>query len=491
MGVYKKAVNAGKWVFINSVTQKLLNIFTFLILARLLLPSDYGVIAVVFIVVGFFEVVTAPGFQKALLQRQGDADEYLDIDWTFNLIKSFFLFFIIFFSAPALAAFLNVADYMSVIRWSAIFVVITAFGNSKQFYFFKHLDFKKVFWRDIVSQISYMVVAISWALFIDASPWALFAGHLTRFIVGMIMSYVLYPNWQKMSFKFGKLRELWWYSKWVVGQNIFSYVIGILDTVYVGHFLNSSRLGLFTKARDLSYAPIAPFMNIVSRVGFPAYAQIQDKKEKVREGFIKTLDIILAVSIPLALLLLAEGGIIVQTLLGKNWTGMVLPLKILALATILSTLVGIAKPVFDALGKPDVNVRINIIQLLTSLVFIYFGVTYWNLAGVAWALVISWGITLTYSLYKVKPLIHVGWKMLLPTISSVFFANVAVLVLAVPSYVMWMKDREEIIFILPWITILGIVYLLSLWYMGGHYKTGPRHTFLSIVGQVRSKQKSV
>lgn len=486
-GVYKQTVNAGKWVLIKNIFEKALNFGTFLILARFLLPSDYGVIAVVFIVVGFFQTVTAPGFQKALMQKQGDADEYLDVDWTFNLLKSFLIAIIIFFTAPYLANFFHVEDYVSIIRWSSVFVVITAFGNSRQYYFFKNLDFKKIFWRDIVSQIVYIIATLLWVLYVSASPWALFVGHLFRFLAGMSMSYILYPNWQKISFKFRKLKDLWGYSKWVIGQNFFNYIIGIIDSVYVGHFLDVRKLGLFTKARDLSYAPVAPFMNIVTRVGFPAYAQIQEKTGKVKIGFIRTLDVILSVTIPLAVLLLVEGGIIVKTLLGVNWLSLVLPLKIFAIATIFSSLAGLVKPVFDALGKPEMNVKINALQLISLIIFIYIGVHYWDLIGVVWALVISWGLTFTYSILRVKPLLQLGWRMIAPTVISVFGSVMFVIIVAAPSYIFWIKNIEDPIYVFPWLTVFGSLYLITLWFMGKFYKTGPKHTFLSIVKEVRNK----
>jgi O-antigen/teichoic acid export membrane protein len=272
-----------------------------------------------------------------------------------------------------------------------------------------------------------------------------------------------------------------------VGQNFFNYAIGILDSIYVGHFLDTRKLGLFTKARDLAYAPVAPFLNIVMRVGFPAYAQIQEKTDKVRIGFVRTLDAVLTVIIPLAVILLVEGGVIVQTLLGSNWLSLVLPLKIFTITTIFRSLADLVKPVFDALGKPEVNVKINAVQLFCMILFMYVGVHYWGLTGVVLALAASWCVTFSYAFLHVKRLLKLGWKMMAPTIVTVFVSAAFTVLIATPSYVFWMKDIEDPIFVFSWLGVFSSFYLASLWFMGGFYKTGPKHTFLSIVREIRNK----
>lgn len=485
-GTYSKSIQGGKWVFIATIIQKLLNIVTFFVLARLLAPEDYGAIAVLFIVIGFFSATTTPGFGKALLQRSGDIEAYLDSAWTFSLGKSIGVFLLIFFGAPFITEFFHVQEAAGIIRWSGILVVIGALANSREIYFFKRLDFQKIFWRDVISQIVYMGVAIGWALYIDASAWALFAGHVSRYIAGTVMSYVLYPHWQRMSFAFRKLKDLWWYSKWVVGQNIVGYILGIIDSAFVGRFLNPTSLGIYAKARDLVYAPVSPIMNIVSRVGFLAYARVQDKHAKIQEGFLKTFDIVLAFTLPLFLVLLAEGGLIVQVLLGSKWMAIIVPLKILSLGIIFSSLAAITRPVFDALGRPGINVKLDMLQLVTLVIGIIVGIHFFEVRGVAIAVVVSSSINLIYAILLARPILRLGFDTFWPTLGSVGFALCSVLILALPSYLFWFKEQENPWIIGGWLLVLGITYIIGIWQAGRFFKRGPKQTFLSIIHEMMS-----
>ncbi len=486
-GVYSKSVQGGKWQFITTIIQKLLNVVTFFILARLLTPRDYGVIAVVFLVIGFFETVTTPGFEKALLQRQGDVEEYIDTTWTFRLIKSVVLAALIFLLAPVIAYFFHITDYTSTVRWSAAFVLIGALSNSRELYFFRNLDFKKLFIRDISTQIAYVIVAIGWAVWVEASVSALLAGQLARYFCGLIISYVLYPQAHRLSFAFGKLKHLWHYSRWVIFQNILGYVLGILDSVYVGHFLDPARLGLYTKARDLAYAPVSPFTNAIIRVGFPAYAQVQDKLEKLQQGFMRSIDVVLTLTLPLALLLWAEGGPIVQLLLGKTWLGIVLPLKLFSIAIIFSTLAAIMKPIFDGVGRPEIAAQLNVGQLIFSLVFIYFGVKWGGVSGVAFATILIGALNLMYAMWQVRRVLQLNWAIVSSSLAPIFFSIVITLIIAVPLYLFGFGHSQNNIVITFGIVFCSAIYIASIWLAGNIFKAGPLSTFLSILREVRSR----
>src|SRR3989338_2958466 len=101
----KKSIEGGKWMFINSVSQKAISFLSFLILARLLAPADFGMLTILLIVPNFIILAYATGFEAALIQKKEDPTPYLNSVWTFNVLKSFTVFIIIFFSAPLIASF--------------------------------------------------------------------------------------------------------------------------------------------------------------------------------------------------------------------------------------------------------------------------------------------------------------------------------------------------------------------------------------------------
>lgn len=485
-GTYHQSVQSGKWMLITNIVQKGLNVLTFFILARMLVPEDYGIIAVLFAVMGFFESFTTPGFEKALLQRKEDPEEHLKTAWTFYLIKSFAVAGIIFFGAPFVAGFFHIEPAVDVIRWGAAYVILSAFSSRKQFYFFRNLDFKKVSIRDITGQIAYTIVSITWAMTLSASVWALVAGHATRYVVSTLMTYVLAPAWPRFSFHFSRLKSLWWYSKWAGGQNILRYFLGIIDTVLVGRLMNAEQLGLYSKARELAYAPLSPFASIMQRIGLPAYARIQDEIKKVEEGLARTLDVILGIGVPIVLALAAEGGALIQVLLGPRWLSLVLPLKLLAFGMLLSALVTIIRPIFDAVGRPEINVKLQIVEMTTSAIFLWIGIHFYGLTGAAAAMLCSWTLNLAYAIVLGRKVLGLGIGAFKDSFLIIGRAVAAVALVALPAYALGIGRIEQPFVSLAWLSGLGTLYVIMLWRFGRRSSRGPWTTFLSILREMRS-----
>lgn len=486
-GVFSRSVQSGKWVLISNIVQKFLSLITFFVLVRFLNPADYGVIAVVFLIAGFFVTVTSLDFDKALMQKADSVDEpsCLDVVWTFNFFKLLFLSLIAFFCAPYFAVFFHIEQYVEIIRWGSVFIFIPALANSRQYYFFKNIDFKKIFLRDNIAQVFYIIVTFFFVFFVSESAWALFAGHVARYLTGAIMTYILYPYKQVFSFHFSKLKKLFGYAKWVNGQNILDYLIGMIDNLYVGRLLDSSRLGLYTKAKDISFMPVSPLFIIFDKIGFASYAKLQDKFSKIQEGFIKTFDVVTAITLPVFFVLLAEGGLIVQLLMGTKWLGIVMPLKIFAAITIFSSLVAISRPIFDAVGRPDINFKSNILQLASSVVLIYFGANYYGVNGVAFAMLLSWMIILIFVIFKARPILKLGWDKFRDSVISVLASVFLTTLVCAPLIIYNKLVLFNTYFSLALIVFSGLLYTLSLWLSSRFFSRGPWYTFLSILREIR------
>jgi len=483
-GVYHKSVHGGKWFLIGNVLQKVLNIIPFFILARLLVPEDYGVITVVFLFTTALDKFATPGFGTALLQRKGDVEEYINTIWTYDLIKSILIAIVIFLFGGMVGSFFHVQpEYEMIVRLSGLLTVISALSNPRQLYFFKNLEFKKVFIRDLIGQIAYITTALWWALFVGATAWALFLGYIARYLVSAFITYILLPGLPRLSLQFEKLKDLFSYGKWIYGQQILDYLLGFLDNILVGRMLGQTALGLYSRARDLPTTVSWPLLNIMNKVAFSAYSKIQDEKEKIQQGFLKSLDLLLLVTVPFSLLLLVEGGSVVNVFLGEKWLSIVLPLKILAIANIFSSLTAMQKPIFNAIGKPEINFNINILQLVVFSVAIYFGIQYRGLHGAAIALTVGWGILLIYTILKMRPILRIGWDRLWPIIIPSFLATNVIFFLAVIAKKYMHQNFNDFV-ILGWVVFLGLLYLVIALFTSKKMLAGPWYTIKSVLHEV-------
>ena len=178
-GTLKKSIEGGKWIFLNTFFQKLISAVSFFVLARLLLPQDFGIVAIIFIVPGLIDLILSPDFSTAIVQNREDPYRYLNQIWTFNLYKSAVAAILIFLGAPFIAEFFNAPEAINAVRLSSLIIIIPALANPAQIFFFKNIDLKKIFIRDILAVVTYSSVAIILALFLK-SFWALFIGNAAQ-----------------------------------------------------------------------------------------------------------------------------------------------------------------------------------------------------------------------------------------------------------------------------------------------------------------------
>lgn len=483
-GVYHKSIQAGKWFVLGTLCQKLINLAPFFVLARLLRPEDYGVIAVVFMIIGFLDRFSTPGFSSALMQKQTQTEYYLNTMWTYELLKAAAIAIFLYASGGILGNFFHIHEsQILLIQLSGILPFISALSNPKQFYFFSELDGRKIFWRDTIGQVAYLVISISIAYTISPTAWALFFGYIGRYIVSAGMSYVLAPAWPRLSFAFKRLRQLIPYGKWIYGQSVLDYLLGFVDNFLIGRFLGTEGLGLYTRARDLPTTISSPLVGIMTKVSFPAYAKIQDDHSKIKLGFLRSLDVLLPLNILFSLLLALEGGAIVTAFLGVKWFGIVLPLKILAVANIFSAFVMMVKPVFNALNRPQVNVTLGLMQLVLSALGIWVGVLWFGILGAAAAVLIVWFVLWIFSILAMRQVIAVSRKELFPVLGSVAVAGSAVFFLdfLLRSYFHQFNNAWLIII---WVTILTMIYVFLIIVGSKYYHAGPWLTFKSILIEV-------
>ena len=249
------------------------------------------------------DLILSPDFSTAIVQNREDPYRYLNQLWTFNLYKSMLCAAVFFFGAPLIADFFQAQEAVNAIRLSSLIIIIPALANPAQIFFFKNIDFKKIFIRDILAAIAYSSVAITLAFFLK-SFWALFAGNIAQMAIASATTYSLHHFRPKISLKLNNLLSLWGCAKWLYGQGLVNRVVPSLENGLVAKMTNAHQLGLFNRAKNLAVIPVSPFYNIIQRVTFPAYARLQDSYEKIKDGFIKSLYVIFFISVPTAILFL-------------------------------------------------------------------------------------------------------------------------------------------------------------------------------------------
>jgi lipopolysaccharide exporter len=383
-----RVAKGGVWVFALSGVQKLLGLIRLVILARLLAPNDFGSFGIALLIISTFETFSQPGFQLALVQKKEDIANYLDTAWTVSVIRSIVLFTILFFSAPYLGLFFDIPDASVITQVIGVSILFRGFTNIGIIYFQRELAFNKQFIYGSAGTIAYFIVGVSAAMILK-NVWALVFGQLAADFIGLMASYLIHPYRPRFKLDLNKARELFGFGRWVSGSAILVFLVTQGDDAFVGKFLGVTMLAFYQMAYRISNMPATEITHVISYVTFPAYSKMQDDLPRLREAYLRVLQLTAFLSFPIAAFIFVLGPDFTSIFLGDKWTPMVPAMQVLVLAGLVRSIAATTGPLFYAIGGPQIETKWQIIRLLTIAVLIYPFTSKWGILGASITIFLS------------------------------------------------------------------------------------------------------
>jgi len=210
-----RVVRGGFWVFTLRITERSFYFIRLIILARILTPSDFGLLGIAMLTMMTLENFSQTGFEAAIIQKKEEVEEYLNSAWTVGIIRGVFLFLVLFLIAPYVAQFFETPQAKPIIRVLGLSFLIQAFTNIGVIFFRKELEFNKQFTYQLSGTLADFIVAVSAALLLR-SVWALVFGLIAGNAVRLIISYIVHPYRPRFSLDLGKAKDLFGFGKWVL-----------------------------------------------------------------------------------------------------------------------------------------------------------------------------------------------------------------------------------------------------------------------------------
>jgi len=394
----QKVTKGTLWVTVSAICSRGLGLISSIILARLLLPSDFGLLAIATAIVSMMQGLTTTGFGSALIQKQEKPEDFLNTAWTFELAKYFILFFILFFLAPLCALFFKEPAAIAVLRVISFSLVFQGLRNIGIIYFRKKLDFKKQFIFNIVPQIIYIIVVIPLA-FILRNVWALVWASVVRGLVVCVISYIMHPYRPRLDFNINKAKELFNFGKWILGSSIIVIIRSQGITMFVGKFLGIPTLGFYNRAGAFSTGLFQQLIVIIWQVGYPAYSQLQKVTARLRRAYLLTLKLLTFSGLPMAGGLLILSWDFTHLFLTDKWIAIVPVIQVLCLSAMIGFITGPAGIMFQAVGKPSIGTKIGAAGVMILAITIYPLSLKWGITGTAVSILLSTLITLPVHCY--------------------------------------------------------------------------------------------
>jgi len=376
------------WLFALRGAYEAFYLIRIVIIARILAPRDFGLLGIALLVVGTMETFSTTGFHDALVQRKETSKTELDIAWSLMIIRGAVLFLILYLAAPLAAGFFREPNSVLIIRVIALTSLLQGFNNVGIVLFQKELEFYKQFLYQFVGVVADFVVSVSLALILR-NVWALVFGLVVGQLARCAMSYALCSYQPSFRLQRKRARELFHFGKWVLGSTILLFLILQGDGFFVGKFLGVTLLGLYQMANRISNTPATELTHIISQVAFPVYAKLQDESVRLREAYLRIIQLIAFLSFPLAAFIFSLSPDFTRIFLGEKWMPMVPAMKVLAVAGLFRALGATGGPVFYGLGKPKLDTQINALRLVVLATLLYPLSLRWGIVGTAAAVLCS------------------------------------------------------------------------------------------------------
>jgi PST family polysaccharide transporter len=468
--MHRKIASGVGWMVLFKLVDRGLAIISTLILARLLVPADFGLVAMAMSVIAILELATSFSFEVALIQRTRVEREHYDTAWTLNALLA-----LACAAATALLAYPTALFYGEP-RLTAVMLalaggwIFNGLENPGLVDFRRHMDFRREFYFMAAKRILSFMIAIALAATLQ-TYWALVIGSIAGRVLGVALSYRMHEFRPRPCLR--AARELFGFSGWMLANNLLSVAQAKVPHFAVGRYLGSQPLGLFTVGAEVAQIPSADLIAPINRVLFPGLARLADDLGQLKKTFLDAVAATTLFAVPAAVGIAAVAEPLVLVLLGPKWVEAVPVIRIMALASAVSAVTSCNGSAYLALGQPRfitlvASVRVAIIVPLALVLTAHLG-----LAGAAYAelgvAVLGLGVSLPVVLrrlsIRVREFAAQLWR---PALGSAVMAYAVLLLLD------WMSGATSSLRALPVlaaaVTFGIIVYIAAigcLWLLAG------------------------
>lgn len=349
-GLSRIAIRGTGWYFFSFFSGKLMSFLTTVILARLLTKDDFGLVAYALTFISFLEVTNSFGIDLSLIYHKEDERTSNASFWLTTAI-GLSLFLITFFMAPWVGVFFNDTRVIPILRVMGLTFIFQSLGGTHSFLLRKKLAFGLSFVPDFTGSISKGVISILCA-YMGYGSWSLVWGQVGGSFLTLIILWVIFPWRPAFMFDTSAARSLLAYGFKIMGVDIISILSSNVDYLFVGRYLGSEILGVYTLAFRLPELLIGGFARIMGNVMFPIFTHMKDTTGDMAYGLYTTTRYVSLITVPLGVGLALVARPFTLLVFTEKWIDLVPIIQALAIFSTINTLTYNIGTLFKAEGHP-------------------------------------------------------------------------------------------------------------------------------------------
>lgn len=371
----QKTVKGVGWSFADNIANSGITFLVGLVLANILTPEEYGIMAMVTIFIAVSNSIVDSGFSNALIRKINIRSVDYNTVFYFNLIVSIFLYLILYVSAPAISVFFKepvLVDVMRVIGW---ILIINAFAIIPRTIFVRNINFKAQTKVSLIASVSSGVIGIGMAL-AGWGVWSLVGQQLSRQLLNTVFLWI-FCRWRPLwEFSTQSFKELFGFGSKLLAS-------GLIDTIYrdiyyliIGRFYSAADLGQYTRASQFNTIFSSNLTSVVQRVSYPVLSSIQNEPERLLGAYRRVIKTTMLITFACMLGLAAVAKPLIVILIGEKWLPAVYFLQIICFSGMLYPLHAINLNILQVKGRSDLFLKLEIIKKIIAVIPIVIGIFY-------------------------------------------------------------------------------------------------------------------
>jgi O-antigen/teichoic acid export membrane protein len=479
-GINKRIAIGAGWTIAIRWADRAVSLLSIAILARLLLPADFGFVGYAMVVLAILDQFFQFSFETILIRDEDETKSKYHTVWTLEILKGLILALLIVFGAKYIAGFFREPDLDVILYCLATIPLLSGLKNIGTVDFQKELNFQRDFILNVSVRLAGSILTVVLALLLR-SYWALVFGNILRTVLLVILSYVMCSFRPRLSLS--EYSSVLGFSSWLLVQNIFSSMNARLPVIAIGRFFDAQSLAFFNMGRELTSMASAEIAAPIRRALYPGIAKMRGDRSQIASTMTAALGIIALVALPTVAGVGVTAPLLIPAFLGDNWVGAVPVAQVLSLHGALFVFYPSSHVVYYAMDMPKITARISILRLFLLVPTVLFAVPEYGVLGAAWVLL---AVNAFVMILEYFILLRMTDMTLVGVVSAVWRSTLAVAVMALVVGLVLQNPptpaiMESTIRHLTLCIVTGVLtYVLvvsTLWWASGSPKGAEAHVF--------------
>lgn len=455
----KKTVKGVAWSAVERFSSQGVNFVFNILIARILLPEDYGVVALLAVFLMVSRTFIDSGFSSALIKKANCTDADYCTVFYFNFLVSVFFFILLWFAAPLIASFYKIPLLTNVTRVMSLTLVFNAPRAVHETILKIRMDFKTKAYVTLIGVFATGTIGLVMA-HKGFGVWALVAQNVLGSVLRTILIWIVVKWRPKLIFSIQSFKEMFSFGSRMLGASLLDTIYNNIYPLVIGKFYTLTDLGLYGKAESFASFPSSSLTTMLQQVTYPALSSVQNEEERLRSAYRRLLNVSAYVVFPMMIGLAAIADPFIRIVLTDKWEGSIYFLQIICFALMWYPIHAINLNILLVKGHSDYFLKLEIVKKIVG-VGLLFVTVLWGVVAMCYGQIVMSLICLIINTYYNKELIDYGlWdqlKDMLPIIALSLTMGVLVLFVVSLMPTLWSKLIVGV--------VSGVVYYLVLSYV--------------------------